>query len=104
MQNQGLLMANETHPKRVWELAENLERWGIHNAIITQETAPHLADQLVLFAALAAGETRYRIPGMTDHIESNLWLVETMLGARTMREGNVIAIEGIGLVPKTQKL
>jgi RNA 3'-terminal phosphate cyclase (ATP) len=59
----------------------------------------HLADQLILFAALAGGETRYRIPMMTDHIESNLWLVETMLGARTMREGNVITVEGIGLVP-----
>ena len=63
----------------------------------------HLADQLVLFAALAAGETRYRIPGMTDHIESNLWLVETMLGARPAREGNVIAIEGIGFVPQSAR-
>ncbi len=59
----------------------------------------HLADQIILFAALAAGETRYRIPMMTDHVESNLWLVETMLGARTAREGNIIAIEGIGLNP-----
>ena len=64
----------------------------------------HLADQLILFAALADGETRYRIPMMTDHVESNLWLVETMLGARTGREGNAISIDGIGLVPKTQKL
>lgn len=59
----------------------------------------HLADQIILFAALAGGETRYRIPAMTDHVESNLWLVETILGARTAREGSVIAIEGIGLVP-----
>ncbi len=59
----------------------------------------HLADQLILFAALAAGETRYRIPMMTDHVESNLWLVETILGARTAREGNVVSIEGIGLGP-----
>ena len=60
----------------------------------------HLADQLILFAALAAGETRYRIPAMTDHVESNLWLVETILGARTAREGNVIYIGGIGLGPQ----
>jgi len=59
----------------------------------------HLADQLILFAALAAGQTRYRIPAMTDHVESNLWLVETILGARTAREGNVIFIGGIGLAP-----
>jgi RNA 3'-terminal phosphate cyclase (ATP) len=60
----------------------------------------HLADQLILFAALAAGETRYRIPMLTDHVESNLWLVETMLGVRTAREGNVIAVGGIGLAPQ----
>jgi RNA 3'-terminal phosphate cyclase (ATP) len=59
----------------------------------------HLADQLVLFAALADGETRYRIPMMTDHVESNLWIVETMLGARTARDGNIITIGGIGLAP-----
>jgi len=59
----------------------------------------HLADQLILFAALADGETRYRIPMMTDHVESNLWIVETMLGARTARDGNVITIGGIGLGP-----
>ena len=60
----------------------------------------HLADQLILFAALAAGETRYRIAMPTDHVESNLWLVETILGARTAREGNVIYIGGIGLGPR----
>lgn len=59
----------------------------------------HLADQLILFAALADGRTQYRIPMMTDHVESNLWLVEKMLGARTARDGNVITIEGIGLKP-----
>lgn len=64
----------------------------------------HLADQLILFAALAGGETRYRIPAMTDHVESNLWLVETMLGARTARDGNMIAIEGIGLGPSGKKV
>jgi len=29
MQNQGLLVANETHTQRAWELAANLERWGL---------------------------------------------------------------------------
>jgi len=59
----------------------------------------HMADQLILFAALAGGETRYRIPAMTEHVESNLWLVETMLGARTALDGNVVTIGGIGLAP-----
>jgi len=62
----------------------------------------HLADQLIPFAALAGGTTRYRVPAMTDHVDSNLWLVETILGARTAREGNVISIEGVGLSPQAQ--
>ncbi len=37
MDNQGVLVANEIHPRRVWELAENLERWGARNTIITNE-------------------------------------------------------------------
>jgi RNA 3'-terminal phosphate cyclase (ATP) len=64
----------------------------------------HLADQLILFAALAGGETRYRIPAVTEHVKSNLWLVETMLGARTALDGHVVTIGGIGLAPPTQKL
>ena len=56
----------------------------------------HLADQLILFAALARGETRYAIPRFTDHVESNLWLVEKILGAAANREGNFLRVEGIG--------
>ncbi len=63
----------------------------------------HLADQLVPFAAMAGGTTRYRIPAMTDHVESNLWLVETMLGVRTARGKSVISIEGIGLGPQWRR-
>jgi len=72
----------------------------LHEDLATGATVDrHLADQLILFAALADGETRYRIPRMTDHVESNLWIVETMLGARTARDGNIITIGGVGLAP-----
>jgi len=63
----------------------------------------HLADQLIPFAALAGGTTRYRVPAMTDHVDSNLWLVETMLGVRTARGKSVISIEGIGLGPQWRR-
>jgi NOL1/NOP2/sun family putative RNA methylase len=43
MRNQGLLVANEIHCGRVWELAENLERWGARNFVITNETPAHLS-------------------------------------------------------------
>ena len=59
----------------------------------------HAADMLVLFAALAAGETRYVAPRVTEHVETNLWLVERF-GARATREGTRIRIEGIGFAPR----
>lgn len=56
-----------------------------------------LADQLIFFAALAAGTSRYRIPKLTEHVETNLWLVETILGARTgVSRDLVVEIEGVG--------
>ena len=59
-------------------------------------TDRHLADQLVLFAALAKGTTRYRIPRVTGHVQSNLWLVEKILGVKTELKENILSIEGIG--------
>jgi RNA 3'-terminal phosphate cyclase (ATP) len=65
--------------------------------LATQATTDrHLADQLVLFAALAKGTSRYLIPRMTDHVRSNLWLVEEILGVKTELKGNILTIEGIG--------
>ena len=59
-------------------------------------TDRHLADQLILFAALARGQTRYSIPRPTEHVESNLWLAEKILGAETRRGKNILQVEGIG--------
>jgi RNA 3'-terminal phosphate cyclase (ATP) len=56
----------------------------------------HLADQVIPFAALAQGASTFMISGMTDHVESRLWLVEEMLGARVAVEGKRVTIEGIG--------
>lgn len=59
----------------------------------------HLADQLILFAALAEGTTTYRIPRRTDHVEANLWLVEKILGVKTHLHENELCVEGIGFRP-----
>lgn len=59
----------------------------------------HLSDQLILFGALAGEVTEYAIPMMTDHVESNRWLVEKMLGARTSVDGRILRIEGVGFKP-----
>jgi RNA 3'-terminal phosphate cyclase (ATP) len=55
----------------------------------------HLADQVIIFAALAAGTSVFRLPQVTDHVSTNLWLVETLLGARTHLEGHLLRIEGV---------
>ncbi len=60
----------------------------------------YLADQLIFYAALADGVSEYRIPRLTEHVETNLWLVETMLGARTEVNQNLVRIQGIGYYKK----
>jgi len=56
----------------------------------------YIADQLIIYAGLAEGVTRYSVPRITEHVETNLWLVEKFLGARTKINGNLLEIEGIG--------
>jgi NOL1/NOP2/sun family putative RNA methylase len=66
MKNAGLLVANEIHSRRVWDLAENLERCGVINAIVTNETPNRLADHFseffdrVMLDAPCSGEGMFR--------------------------------------------
>lgn len=56
----------------------------------------HLADQILPFAALAAGTTELRVPVVTDHVESTLWLARRFLDARIRLEQNQLEVEGAG--------
>jgi RNA 3'-terminal phosphate cyclase (ATP) len=80
--------------------SESIARFVVSSLLedlATQATADrHLADQLILFAALAEGTSQYRIPRVTDHVRSNLWLVEKILGVKTELKGNILTIEGVG--------
>jgi NOL1/NOP2/sun family putative RNA methylase len=66
MKNTGLLVANEIHPKRVWDLAENLERCGVTNAVVTNENPQRMADHFgdyfdrVMLDAPCSGEGMFR--------------------------------------------
>ncbi len=66
MRGQGLLIANEVHVQRAWELASNLERWGARNVAITAETPERLAERFpgffdaVLVDAPCSGEGMMR--------------------------------------------
>jgi RNA 3'-terminal phosphate cyclase (ATP) len=42
----------------------------------------HLADQLLLYAALAEGTTAMAVEAVTEHTRTNLWVIEQFLGPR----------------------
>lgn len=58
-------------------------------------TDRHLADQLVVFAALARGDSRWVPARWTQHLDSNLWLVEHF-GAAVRRLGRTLEVQGMG--------
>lgn len=66
LQNQGLLVSNEIMPKRAKVLAENLERFGVANALILNETPEKIAKTFpvffdkVLVDAPCSGEGMFR--------------------------------------------
>jgi len=55
----------------------------------------HLADQLVPFAALAAGRSAWIAPRPTDHLTTNLWLADRF-GAHGRLQATRVEVEGIG--------
>ncbi len=57
------------------------------------------ADQVIPFAALAAGESRFRIPTVTDHVLTSAWLAEEFLGAQVEIDGQRLTINGVGFLP-----
>ena len=66
MQGEGFLLCNEYSPKRAKILSQNIERMGVSNALVTNETVEHLAQKLpgffhrVLIDAPCSGEGMFR--------------------------------------------
>ncbi len=54
----------------------------------------YLADQLVPFASLAAGHSHYRVPVVTEHIKTRLWLVQQFLQIQASIENQTVSIRG----------
>jgi RNA 3'-terminal phosphate cyclase (ATP) len=54
------------------------------------------ADQIIPFAALAKGNSRFLIPCVTDHVQTSAWLVQVFLGAETKLDDHGLRIAGIG--------
>ena len=80
--------------------SEDIGRYVARNLVDDLATGAtvdrYLADQLIFYAALADGVSEYRIPRLTEHVETNLWLVESVLGAKTEVNNNLVRIQGIG--------
>jgi RNA 3'-terminal phosphate cyclase (ATP) len=80
--------------------AESIGRYVARSLLEDLDTGAtvdrHLADQLIIFAALAEGTSEFLIPSVTDHVQTNGWLVETILGARTEISGRLLRIHGVG--------
>ena len=66
MNQQGLLVCNEIHPQRAKILSENIERMGVKNALVTNETPQKLATifpgffDKILVDAPCSGEGMFR--------------------------------------------
>ena len=66
MDGQGLLVANDIHPRRARDLVRNIERWGARNIAVTNETPARLvahfgaAFDRVLVDAPCSGEGMFR--------------------------------------------
>lgn len=66
MKQQGLLVANDIHPSRARILSQNVERMGIRNAVVTNETPERLAKRFpsffdrILVDAPCSGEGMFR--------------------------------------------
>jgi RNA 3'-terminal phosphate cyclase len=54
------------------------------------------------FAALAAGESRFVIPTVTDHVLTSVWLAEEFLGAHVQIDGQRLTITGAGFRPNRE--
>jgi len=54
----------------------------------------YAGDQIIPFAALASGESRFRIPCVSEHIDSNAWLSEEFLGAEVRAQEHDLVVQG----------
>jgi RNA 3'-terminal phosphate cyclase len=54
------------------------------------------SDQIIPFAALTEGESRFRVAAVTDHLLTNLWLAEKFLGVSGTLNDHTLSMAGVG--------
>jgi RNA 3'-terminal phosphate cyclase len=60
----------------------------------------HTADQLIPYAALAAGESRFRIPEVTEHVLASAWFAQEFFDASVQIEEDVVTVRGAGVLAR----
>lgn len=61
----------------------------------------YASDQIIPFAALAEGVSRFRVPASSEHMQSNAWLVREFLGAQVDISNQLLSIQGAGFRPRS---
>jgi NOL1/NOP2/sun family putative RNA methylase len=93
MGGRGLLVANEIKNKRVGHLAQNVERWGAGNVVVTNESPERLADHFgptfdrVLVDAPCSGEGMFR-----KDLGARADWSEEMVAGCAVRQGNILRV------------
>lgn len=93
MHGSGLLVANEIKDKRVGHLAQNVERWGAGNVVVTNESPERLADHFgaffdrVLVDAPCSGEGMFR-----KDMGARLDWSPGMVAGCAVRQGNILRV------------
>ncbi|PVX25056.1 MAG: RNA 3'-phosphate cyclase [Candidatus Bathyarchaeum sp.] len=95
--NKGALLAGDAIGER-GKSSEAVGREAAKNLLTEIESKAtvdvHLADMLVPYIALANGASTYFVRKITDHIETNIWLTEKILGTKLQvtKVGNLYRI------------
>ncbi|MEM2517809.1 MAG: RNA 3'-terminal phosphate cyclase [Candidatus Bathyarchaeia archaeon] len=89
----------------IGELGKTSEAVGVeaakklHAEISSRATVDvHLADMLIPYLALARGRSAYLTRAISDHLETNIWLAETLLGVKfdVKRVDGLYKVEKVG--------
>ena len=89
----------------IGELRKTSEAVGVEAAeklymeVVSRATVDvHLADMLTPYVALAKGKSVYYTRELSDHLETNIWLAETLLGVKFKVEkvGGLFKVERVG--------
>jgi RNA 3'-terminal phosphate cyclase (ATP) len=84
--------------------AELVGEEAVHNFLDYHSTSAcldhHLSDQIVLYLAVAQGESSFTTSEISGHLLTNLWVVEKFLGIHYRVEGEIgkpgrVTIEGV---------